>query len=39
MKTNGWTYEEMSLNVQVNENKPKKISENTGNKKNQNFYQ
>ena len=39
MKTNGWTYEEMSLNVQVNQKKPKKIGENTGNKKNQNFYQ
>ena len=39
MKTNEWTYEEMSLKVQVNQKKPKKIGENTGNKKKQNFYQ
>ena len=39
MKTNEWTYEEMSLKVEVNEKKPKKIDENTGNKKKQNFYQ
>ena len=37
MKTNGWTYDEMSLKVQVNLKKPKKIGENTGNKKKQNF--
>ena len=35
MKTNEWTYEEMSLKVQVNQKKPKKIGENTGNKKKQ----
>ena len=27
MNTNEWTYEEMSLKVQVNQKKPKKISE------------
>ena len=37
MKT--WTYEEMSLKVQVNQKNPKKIGENTGNKKKQNVYQ
>ena len=30
MKTNEWTYEEMSLKVQVNQKKPKKIGGNTG---------
>ena len=39
MKMNGWTYEEMSLKVQVNQKKCKKIGENTGHKKNQNLYQ
>ena len=39
MKTNEWIYEEMSLKVQVNQKKPKKIGENTGNKKKQNFFQ
>ena len=33
MKTNGWTHEEMSLKVQVNQKKPKKSSENIANKK------
>ena len=33
MKTNQWTYEEMSLKVQVNQKKPRKIGENMGNKK------
>ena len=32
MKTNEWTYEEMSLKVQVNQKKPKWIGENKGNK-------
>ena len=39
MKTNEWTHEEMSLKAQVNQKKPKKSGENTGNKKKQNFYQ
>ena len=30
MKTNEWTHEEMSLKVQVNQKKPKKIGKNTG---------
>ena len=37
MKTNEWTYEEMSLKVQVNQKKTKKIGDNTGNIRN--FYQ
>ena len=39
MKTNEWTHEEMSLKVEVNQKKPRKIGESTGNKKKQNFYQ
>ena len=39
MKTNGWTYAEMLLQVQVNQKKPKKTGENTGNKKNNKFDQ
>ena len=31
MITNEWTYEEMSLKVQVNQKKPKKSGKNTGN--------
>ena len=37
MKTNEWTYEEMSLQAQVNQKKPKKVGENTGNKKKKTF--
>ena len=39
METKEWTYEEMSLKAQVYQKNPKKIDENTGNKKKQNFYQ
>ena len=39
MKTNEWTYEEMSLKLLVNQKKPKEIGENPGNKKKQNFIQ
>ena len=39
MKTNWSTYVGMSLKVQVNQKKPRKMGEHTGNKKNQNFYQ
>ena len=39
MKTNEWTHEEISLKVEVNQKKPRKIGESTGNKKKQNFYQ
>ena len=37
MKTNEWTHEEMSLNVQVNQKKPKKSGETITNKKKQAF--
>ena len=39
MKTNEWTHKEMSLQVQVNQKKPKKSGETIANKKKQNFYQ
>ena len=38
MKSHEWTYKEMSLKVEVNQKKHKKVGENTGNIE-KNFYE